>query len=481
MFPQLLHRHPRTQAIRFLEGGEPRQQPFLERPRALGGEQPRLAAGAPGGDHDLPGLPKRSLQARDLGPRPAETPRQGRVGRPPEPGLAEEPERRLPIIPGGQRRHRFPGGGTARGTLRRGRVHHRPATDGDDGRVAAQDEAVAAERRQRAFEPQLNERRLTRPQGLHSPEQPHPRQRRGRAGMHMDPVLVGDRRPEVRQRLQVAIQHPPGAEFPREPHDRAAFHPLPADAGEVQRHPLPGGCGLRRRAVDFEAADPGAVAAGQDLHFRPDRDLPRNERSGDHRAEAAHREHPVHRQAEQPLRVPGGSGGGGGGERGAQVVQPGAGERGHRDHRGRGEGAPGEQVADFESGQLDQVRVLDQVAAAERHHGGLDAQQAADLEMLPGLRHHRLVRGDHQQHHIEPAGPGEHVADEPLVPGHIHEGVAHAPGLEVGEAEVHGDPPRLLLLEPIRIGSGEGANQRALPVVYVAGGADHHMAHRRRL
>jgi hypothetical protein len=46
------------------------------------------------------------------------------------------------------------------------------------------------------------------------------------------------------------------------------------------------------------------------------------------------------------------------------------------------------------------------------------------------------------------------------------------PEVEVREPEIDGDPALLFLLQPIGVGAGEGADERALPVVDVAGGAD---------
>jgi hypothetical protein len=65
------------------------------------------------------------------------------------------------------------------------------------------------------------------------------------------------------------------------------------------------------------------------------------------------------------------------------------------------------------------------------------------------------------------------VAHEALVAGDVDEGGDDAvPELRVGEAEVDRDPPLLLLLQAVRVGAGEGADERALAVVDVAGGSD---------
>ena len=106
-----------------------------------------------------------------------------------------------------------------------------------------------------------------------------------------------------------------------------------------------------------------------------------------------------------------------------------------------------------------------------------DAQQPADVEVLAGLRHDRLVGRHHQDHRVDAEGPRQHVAHEALVAGHVDEGGHHpVPEVRVGEAQVDGDAPLLLLLEAVGVGAGEGANEGALAVVDVPGGADHERA-----
>ncbi len=41
--------------------------------------------------------------------------------------------------------------------------------------------------------------------------------------------------------------------------------------------------------------------------------------------------------------------------------------------------------------------------------------------MLLGLRHHAIVGRDREEHEIEAVRPGQHVSDETLVPGNIHD------------------------------------------------------------
>ena len=64
----------------------------------------------------------------------------------------------------------------------------------------------------------------------------------------------------------------------------------------------------------------------------------------------------------------------------------------------------------------------------------------------------------------------------------MNEATAPPPRSRWAKPEVDGDPALLLLLQPVGVGAGERAHERALAVVDVAGGADDEraQAHRRR-
>jgi hypothetical protein len=99
--------------------------------------------------------------------------------------------------------------------------------------------------------------------------------------------------------------------------------------------------------------------------------------------------------------------------------------------------------------------------------------------VLTGLGHDPLVGGHHQHHQVHAADAGHHGAHEALVPRHVDDaeleaGLRH---LQVGEAQLDGDAPGLLLLEAVRVDAGEGSNQGGLAVVDVAGGAEDEVFH----
>ena len=85
------------------------------------------------------------------------------------------------------------------------------------------------------------------------------------------------------------------------------------------------------------------------------------------------------------------------------------------------------------------ISVVHQVDLGQRHQAAADAHQREDVQVLAGLGHHAVVGGDDEDHHVDAVGPGDHVADEVHVAGHVHDAddplVAHAAG---GEAQVDG-------------------------------------------
>ena len=120
---------------------------------------------------------------------------------------------------------------------------------------------------------------------------------------------------------------------------------------------------------------------------------------------------------------------------------------------------------------------IDQVRLGQNRDPTLHGQQAADVEVLASLRLDGLVGGDHQQHQVDAADAGQHVADEALVAGNIDKADAdrlarRAGQIQVGKADIDGDAAALFFFQAVGVDAGQGAHQRALAVVDVAGGAD---------
>ena len=244
------------------------------------------------------------------------------------------------------------------------------------------------------------------------------------------------------------------------------------DAGHLERGALAGRRLLAQLAVHLDAAHPHRPARRQQLEGVAGAHLAARQGAGDHRPQPLEVEGAVDRQASGPVGVGGHRPGfGEAGQGRLQLLDALAGAAGDGEDRGAGERGGGEQLFDFEVGQLEEVGG-DQVGLGQRHHPGGDPQQRADRQVLAGLRLDPLVGGDHQQHHPDAAEAGQGVVEEALVAGDVDEADPVVAGGEVGEAEVDGDPAPLLLAPAVAVDAGQRLDQRGLAVVDVAGGAD---------
>src|SRR5205085_8166761 len=111
---------------------------------------------------------------------------------------------------------------------------------------------------------------------------------------------------------------------------------------------------------------------------------------------------------------------------GLELIQALSGDRADGNDRGRSgiEERSANEVFDFEANDLESVSV-DQIRLSENDDATRDCQQAADIEMLASLRLYGFVGGDHQQHNIDAAHTGEHVAHETFVPGNVNKSQAN--------------------------------------------------------
>src|SRR5262249_48227162 len=129
------------------------------------------------------------------------------------------------------------------------------------------------------------------------------------------------------------------------------------------------------------------------------------------------------------------------------------------------------QLDDFAGG------VVHQVGLGEGDDAVLQAEQSKDFEVFAGLGHDRVVGRDDEQGQVDAGGPGEHVLDEPLVPGAIDNAEPVVAEVEPGEPDVNGDAASLLFRQPIAVGAREGLDEGGLAVVNVAGCAEDPVAH----
>ena len=253
------------------------------------------------------------------------------------------------------------------------------------------------------------------------------------------------------------------------------------DPRQVRAHPLARARLAGLAAVDFDPPHADGLPARQKVELLLPRDSSGDEASGHDRPEARHRERAVDRKSNAARLTLGfGVPVGELDDRALQCLEPLARPRGNRHDRGVFESGTARHLANVRGRDLHEIGRH----AIRLRHGddaAADPEHANDLEMLPGLRHDRLVGCDDEEHRIDPSGAGEHVPDEALVTGHVHEGDADALPLGMGEPEVDRDAPALLLRQAVRVDAGQGANESGLAVVDVTGGSDEEAIHGGRL
>ena len=93
--------------------------------------------------------------------------------------------------------------------------------------------------------------------------------------------------------------------------------------------------------------------------------------------------------------------------------------------------------------------------------------------MLLGLRHYAFVGSDYQKAGVYSADAGQHVLDKPLMARNVDDADVLAVWQgEPGKAEIDSHAALFFFAEAIRIYAGESLDERALAVIYVAGGTD---------
>src|SRR3954451_2479107 len=94
--------------------------------------------------------------------------------------------------------------------------------------------------------------------------------------------------------------------------------------------------------------------------------------------------------------------------------------------------------------------------------------------MLDGLRARPVVRGNDKQRRVDLASADAHVANEPVVAGHVDEvelGPVSEPQVRIADVDRH--PARPLFGQPIGVDARERAKQARLAVIDMARGPDH--------
>src|SRR5438309_3583728 len=247
------------------------------------------------------------------------------------------------------------------------------------------------------------------------------------------------------------------------------------DSPEVDRRSLPGVRLFYSRAVNLDAAHAHAPArqkpdreggCRQQVQFVAFIDLSGNQGSGNNRAESFDREGAIYRQArDEIIRA----------SRGPQAevaqsvlqfINPLARARADRDDRLAFEKRSLDQVFALGARELEQL-FIDQIFYGENNDSFADAEQATDVEVLAGLRHHALVRGDDQGDRIDAVRTRQHVLHKAFVTGNIDKADTDLPQIEIRKTNIDRDAAALFFRQAISIDTRERAHQRSLAVIYM--------------
>jgi hypothetical protein len=144
-----------------------------------------------------------------------------------------------------------------------------------------------------------------------------------------------------------------------------------------------------------------------------------------------------------------------------------------------------QQVADLHVDQVEELRVVDLVDLVHEHHHGGHVHLTGQQDVLAGLRHGAVGRGDHQDRPVHLGGAGDHVLDVVRVAGAVDVGVVTLGGLVLHVGGRDRDAARLLLgrlvdlvVAPrdrqslVGLVTADDRSQRGLAVVDVADRAD---------
>jgi len=205
--------------------------------------------------------------------------------------------------------------------------------------------------------------------------------------------------------------------------------------------------------VYLNATDLGRETAGNKLNFLLLLDLARCQRAGYDSPEAANAESAVDRETKESV---GGTQRDGGRQimdRLFQRIDPFAGLCAYSNDGGVFKKRSRHGLRDFIVNKLDHFRIH-HVDLVDDDDAGADAEQAADVEMLPRLGHDRLVRRDYQEDKIDATHSCQHVFDKLFVSGNIDKSNLYVSKIEMRKSQIDGDAAKLFLLQAVRIHSG---------------------------
>src|ERR1700733_15191808 len=240
--------------------------------------------------------------------------------------------------------------------------------------------------------------------------------------------------------------------------DLAALHVLALGAAQEQARVVARLALVEDLVEHLDAGDRGLgrlLLDADDLDFLTGVDHAALDPAGHHGAAAGNREHVLDRHQERLLGLA---------DRLRDVVVAGAHElddllaplgvalqrlqRRDADHRDvvAGELVGGEQLADLELDQLEDLLVVHHVGLVQRDDDVRHADLAGEQHVLAGLRHRAVGRGDHQDRAVHLGGTGDHVLDVVSVTRAVDVRVVALVGLVLDVGDGDRDAALLLLL-----------------------------------
>src|SRR5947207_8067359 len=277
----------------------------------------------------------------------------------------------------------------------------------------------------------------------------------GGAEVEQRPVVVEERRVPpalvLGQDVDLALELGVRGVGARLDHDLAALHLLALDAAQQQAHVVAGLAVVKDLAEHLHTGDGGGLRLlldADDVDGLAGVNGAALDPAGHHGAAAGDREHVLDRHQERLVDLADRLRDGvvARGQELHDLVAP-RGialerlQRGYPDHRHvvAGELVLGEQLADLELDQLEDLLVVHHVRLVQRDHDVGHADLAGEQHVLAGLRHGTVGRGDHQDRTVHLGGTGDHVLDVVRVTGAVHVRVVPLVGLvlDVRRSEEH--------------------------------------------
>ena len=120
-----------------------------------------------------------------------------------------------------------------------------------------------------------------------------------------------------------------------------------------------------------------------------------------------------------------------------------------------------------------QELLLNGIDLGDDDHAVAEPENLHDGQVLASLRHDAIVGGDHEEHQVDSRGAGDHVLDQPFVPGDIDDTHPQTVLQRQGrKTQVDRQPPAFFFRKPVGIDAGQTLDHAAFSMVYMPGRTD---------